>query len=239
MENEKHYFTVGLYIIGLSLLAAGFAMWIAATGHSDDIAYRIYFRESVSGLVEGGPVKYRGVTVGKVDSITIDKHDPQRIQVDTRLLKDTPIKTDTTASLKLAGITGAIYIELSAGTPEAPSLVSSIRDDEVPVIRSQESAVTAVMNQQPIIMEKLSHFADQMDKLASDETIANLNNLFTNTSAISGDVRDIVKDSKQDSRQVMVNLRKSARDINEVTETVKDNPSSLLFPSEEEGISPP
>lgn len=239
MENEKHYFTVGLYIIGLALLLAGFAIWLAGTSRSDDVLYRIYFGESVSGLAKGGPVKYRGVDVGTVETIQIDPLDSRQIQVDVRLLKTTPVKTDTRASLKLQGITGVVFIELTGGSRDAALLRKVAPRNEIPVIPSEMSGIGAVVNQLPIVMEKLSNFADQMNKLASDENIAYLSQLLGNSHAISTDMRDIVRSSKQDSKDVMVNLRKASRDINQVTETVRDDPSALLFPPDEQGIPAP
>lgn len=239
MENEKHYFTVGLYIIGLSLLLAGFAIWLAGSSRSDDILYRIYFGESVSGLTKGGAVKYRGVDVGTVDSIDIDPLDQRQIQVDVRLKKSTPVKTDTRATLKLQGITGAVFIELTAGSRDAPLLRKTTPKGEIPVITSEVSGIAALVNQLPIVMEKLSAFADQANKLVSDENIGNFSNLLSNTDQLSGDMRDIVRDSKHDTRRALTNLRKASQNIDEVTDTVKENPSALLFPPEEEGIPAP
>ncbi len=239
METDKHYFSVGLYIIGITLVAAGFAIWLAGTSRSDDVLYRIYFSESVSGLIKGGAVKFRGVDVGAVDTIQIDTKDPSQIRVDVKLQRSAPVTTQTKASLKLAGITGAVFIELAGGTPDAKLLRKVTPDGMVPIIPSEVSGIAAVVNQLPAIMDKLSRFTDQMNKLASDENVESLNMLLGNTTDISSDVRDIVRNSKQDSKEITVNLRKASRDINQVTETVKDNPSALLFPPDEKGIPAP
>lgn len=239
METEKHYFTVGLYIIGLSLLLAGFAIWLAGSSRGDTVRYYIYFTESVSGLANGGAVKYRGVDVGNVEKIEIDPQDARRIRVSVQLQEDAPVKTDTRASLKLQGITGAVFIELTGGRPNRPHLLEVTERGEVPVIPSEVSGIAAVVNQLPEIMDKLSKFADQMNALASDENIASLGAVLGNTRDISSDVSDIVRNSKQDSKEITVNLRKASRDINQVTETVKDNPSALLFPPDERGIPAP
>lgn len=238
MENEQRYFTVGLYIIGLSLLLAGFAIWLAGTSRGDDIPYRIYFNESVSGLAQGGAVKYRGVDVGSVTSIEIDPDDPRRIRVDVRLKKTTPVTMQTTASLKLQGITGAVFVELSGSEANAPMLRKAARG-EVPVIPSEVTGIAVVVNQLPVIMDKLSRFVDQMNLLASNDNIARLGELLGNSTRITGDVREIVRSSKQDSKAISANLRKATRDINEVTESVKENPSALLFPPDEKGIPAP
>lgn len=239
MEKDAHYFRVGVYLIGLTLLAAAFAIWVAKSGSSDDMKYRIFFRESVSGLPEGGAVKYRGVEVGKVDGISINERDPRMIQVDVKVGKHVPVKVDTKAHLKMQGVTGVIYVELSGGAPEAKKLVDVTPEDQVPVIPSEESGISLLVNQMPIIMEKLSHFADQMNKLVSDENLANFGLLLNNTTTLTSDVGEVVRSTKQDTKQMMMHLRKASRDINDVTETVKEDPSSLIFPPEEEGISPP
>ena len=43
METDKHYFLEGLFIIGLSVAAAVFFLWLANPGHRDDVIYRIHF----------------------------------------------------------------------------------------------------------------------------------------------------------------------------------------------------
>ena len=69
METDKRYFIAGLFIIGLSVAAALFAVWLTGTGHRDDVVYRIRFAESVGGLALGDPVKFHGVDVGTVKSL--------------------------------------------------------------------------------------------------------------------------------------------------------------------------
>src|SRR5947208_13678317 len=111
MNTAMHYFLTGLFSIGPSAAASLFFLWLANPGHRDDVIYRIHFAESVSGLALGDPVKFRGVDVGKVKTMGIDPADPRRVQVDVRLRKEAPVKTDTKATLKLKGITGVVFIE--------------------------------------------------------------------------------------------------------------------------------
>src|SRR5712691_7642628 len=92
METDKHYFIEGLFVIGFTVAAAFAFVWLAGTGHRDDVTYRIHFAESVSGLALGDPVKFRGVDVGTVKGMAIDPVDPRRVEVDVNLRKDTPVK---------------------------------------------------------------------------------------------------------------------------------------------------
>jgi phospholipid/cholesterol/gamma-HCH transport system substrate-binding protein len=153
METDKHYFIEGLFVIGISIAAAIFAVWLVGTGHRDDVVYRIHFAESVSGLAIGDPVKFRGVDVGTVKAIILDPADPRLVQVDIRLRKEVPVKTDTKATLKLKGITGVVFIELNGGNPGAPTLLASTREGQIPEIPSEKGTLTAILDQWPKLLE--------------------------------------------------------------------------------------
>ena len=168
METDRHYFLEGLFIIGLSAAAALFLVWLANPGHRDDVIYRIHFTESISGLALGDPVKFRGVDVGTVKAMAIDPEDPRRVQVDVRLRKDTPVKTDTKASLQLKGITGVVFIDLNGGTPNAQSLVAVTAEGAIPEIASEKSSLASAIDQLPKVIEKFSAIEDQTKKVVTD-----------------------------------------------------------------------
>jgi phospholipid/cholesterol/gamma-HCH transport system substrate-binding protein len=168
METDKHYFIEGLFIIGLSVGAAFFAVWLAGSGHRDDVLYRIHFTDSVSGLALGDPVKYRGVDVGTVKAMIIDPADPRLVQVDVKLRKDAPIKSDTRASLTLKGITGVVFIELTGGSPEAQSLLAVTPKGQIPEIPAEKSSLKAILDQLPKVIEKFSSIEDQIKKVLTD-----------------------------------------------------------------------
>ena len=168
METDRHYFIEGLFIIGLSIAAAFFFVWLANTGHRDDVLYRIHFSESVSGLALGDPVKYRGVDVGTVKAMALDPDDPRRVQVDVKLRKDAPVKTDTKATLKLKGITGTVFIELEGGSPEALSLAGATPQGQVPEIPSEKSSLASILDELPKVIAKFSAIEDRANKVVAD-----------------------------------------------------------------------
>src|SRR6266576_3600090 len=153
METDRHYFIEGLFIIGFSFAAAFFFVWLQTTAHRDDVLYRIHFNESVSGLALGDPVKFRGVDVGTVKTMALDVADPRRVQVDVKLRKEAPVKTDTKASLKLKGITGVVFIELNGGSPSAKALAAVTPEGQVPEIVSEPSSLASLVDQLPKILE--------------------------------------------------------------------------------------
>lgn len=168
MESDRHYFIEGLFVILLSVAAALAFVWLSRSGDKDDVLYRIHFAESVSGLSLGDPVKYLGVDVGSVKAMAIDADDPHRVQVDVRLRKDAPIRTDTKATLKSRGLTGANFIELSGGSPGAGMLAAATPNGQVPEIASEKSTVTTMLEQLPKVIAKFSTIEDQTKKVVSD-----------------------------------------------------------------------
>ncbi len=168
METDKRYFVEGLFIIGFAIAAALFAVWLGNPGQRDDVLYRIRFPESVSGLAGGDPVKYLGVDAGTVKSIINDPDDPRLVQVDVRLRKDTPVKTDTRASLAIKGITGVVYVELIGGDKAAKSLLAQTRPDKVPEIPFQKSGLKAMLDELPKAVEKFMAIENQTKKVVAD-----------------------------------------------------------------------
>ena len=168
METDRRYFIEGPFIIGFLVGAAFFFVWLANTGKSDDVVYRIHFDESVSGLALGDSVKYHGVDVGTVKAMTLDPVDPRLVQVEVRLRRDAPVKTDTKASLVLKGITGVVYVELTGGSAAAKRLVEVTPNDRIPEIPSEKSHLATLLDQLPRVVEKFSALEDRATKVVTD-----------------------------------------------------------------------
>ena len=168
MEADKHYFLEGLFIIALAVGAALMFVWLAKSGSRDDVLYRIRFTESVSGLALGDPVKFRGVDVGTVKTLSIDNADPSLVQVDVSLRKDAPVKTDTKASLKLKGITGTVFVELNGGSADAKSLLAVTESGKIPEIPSEKSKLTSLLDALPKVIEKFSAMETKASKMMTD-----------------------------------------------------------------------
>ena len=168
METDKHYFFEGLFIIGLAVAAVLFFVWLETTGHRDDVLYRIHFAESVSGLAIGDSVQFHGVDIGTVKSMAIDASNPLLVQVDVGLRKDAPVKTDTTATLKMKGITGVVIVELNGGSVDAKSLVDATPAGQIPEIPSVKSGLAVLLEELPKIIHKFAAIEDQAKKVVTN-----------------------------------------------------------------------
>ena len=205
MESDKHYFIEGLFIIGFTVAAAFFAVWIGSPGRHDDVLYRIHFADSVSGLAVGDPVKFRGVDVGRVKTMGLDADNPRQVLVEVRLRKETPVKTDTRASLALKGITGVVFVELNGGDPKAETLLAVTPEGKIPEIPSETTGLKAMLDELPAMVKKFEATADKFSAMAGK---------------ISGTAEKFSAVGEQ-TKKVMTG-------VGELTEKVKENPSLLL-----------
>ena len=185
METDKHYFFEGLFIIGFCIAAACFAVWLGSTGRRDDVVYRIHFPDSVSGLSVGDSVKYRGVDVGTVKTMEIDPDNARLVRVDVRLRKETPVKTDTRASLAMKGITGVVMVELNGGDPKAKALLETTPADKIPEIPSEKTGLKAMLDELPKLVGKFTVIADKFSNI-EDQT----KKVVTKVDALTEKVKD-------------------------------------------------
>lgn len=182
MESRFSYTLVGAFVILLGALLVGIIFWLYAGG-PDEHRYRtyvVYFDESVAGLTVGAPVRYKGVTVGRVTEIGLAPDGSGRVRLLLSVDETAPVRTDTTATLRMQGLTGLVQVELSGGSPGAPALVAR-PPEKWPVIPSRPSlmtrldtAVTAVLANLNRIAENLNALTDEDNRRALARTLENV-----------------------------------------------------------------
>ena len=166
---------VGLFVLSATvLLVLTILLMIGVEVSRPRDRYRIRFDESVSGLEAGSAVRYRGVMVGTVNKILIPKDDITKVEVQISVEKDMPIKTDTRAMLSRVGITGLQFIELMAGTEEAPRLPpGSLIPAQLSVFGSLTGTAQGAAEKLDLLLANLLYITDRekVDKLIGDVTI--------------------------------------------------------------------
>lgn len=72
MRTQTSYLLIGIFVIsGLAMLTAALVALGAGAGDRDVIRAETLFDETVAGLEVGAPVRFRGVSVGRVTQITV------------------------------------------------------------------------------------------------------------------------------------------------------------------------
>ena len=188
METRANYVLIGGYTLLASIFLLLFALWAAKFSSDRNWReYQVVFSEAVTGLTEGGSVQYNGISVGTVDKLSLVPDDARKVVALLKLKADTPVKVDTRAKLSQQGITGVPFILLSGGSPQA-ALLEPGPNDEIPIIRTEPSALQN-------IADTANRLVERMDHLLSEENIrrisATLDNLEQATGSIAGQKEDI------------------------------------------------
>ena len=161
MSQRTLYVRVGGMLFGTVALLVGLILALTGDHWHSGRKYETYFKESVQGLDVGAPVKFRGVTLGRIDSIRLvsadygateaeQVMDPTyrlvvvRFTVDPSKVGRLPATTEAVQSglrAKLAnqGLTGVMYLELDFLQPEkfpVQTVPWTPKDDYIPSVPS-------------------------------------------------------------------------------------------------------
>jgi phospholipid/cholesterol/gamma-HCH transport system substrate-binding protein len=171
METKVNYAIVGAFVLTLSLAIVAGVLWISSgrTARKDYDTYLAYFTESVSGLNVEAPVKYRGVQVGTVREIALDKEDPQRVRLVLAIERGVPIKQDTVAILGVQGLTGIAFLDLEGGSRESP-LLTQKEGETYPVILTGPSLLHRLDTRVSALIADLSETAESINQLIDPDT---------------------------------------------------------------------
>ncbi|NOX15797.1 MAG: MCE family protein [Epsilonproteobacteria bacterium] len=209
MEKRLSYIVVGLFVIVLTLSAFSFLYWLAKYGE-EAVAhdyYHVYFTESVSGLSQESAVKYKGVEVGRVKQISINKKNSEEVELLLEIESKTPIKVDTYAVLDTQGITGLKYVELKGGNRNSALLVS--KKDEIATIKSKKSVMATLFDNSEVIAKKINGVLDKISAVLSKENIQNFSAITTNLS----DTTAYIDKNKQKIGQILEQISELKKSI--------------------------
>ena len=169
MNNKVNPVVIGVFVVSALAIAIVAMTAIGASKFFEKTDSAIcYFRDSVNGLEIGAPVKYKGVTIGKVDNILIfpSPRNPRKSLIATKLSIDTTtikkraigaekvkdqkaqlekqIQDGLRAKLNFQSIvTGMLYIELDYIDHNKPyPLHNIINDEALTEIPVEESGIS-------------------------------------------------------------------------------------------------
>ncbi|NVL90682.1 MAG: MCE family protein [Desulfobacterales bacterium] len=206
MASQKTKLAVGLFVasgIGITALAI---IWLGMSRFLEKGQYYVtYFDESVQGLNTDSPVKYRGVSIGRVDRISVAP-DSKLIQVVLKIESGQTLDSSIVAQLKSVGITGIMFVELDwkkEGASDRSPPVSF--PSEYPILASKPSEISEllrglddVLNQLRFIdlkgiSDKIKLTTDKIGHMVDD---ANIKAISTNIGSSLKSVERILDDQR-------------------------------------------
>ena len=213
------YFKIGLFVISAVLIGISgvIALGVGSIFQTKNLA-ETYIEESVQGLDVGSPVKFRGVSIGKVEEITLTsveyltrrRYVLVRFDISpkifgfpvgdksTKALQD-ELKYGFRVRLAAQGLTGVAYLEADYLNPERnPPLEIDWRPKHpyIPSARSRitqlsESVERILNNMEEINIPQLTASVEKsLTAMTKLAEAANLEGIASQANALLGEIRD-------------------------------------------------
>jgi phospholipid/cholesterol/gamma-HCH transport system substrate-binding protein len=180
MERDANYTAVGAFVILMAVMAGMFVYWYSeGRDRRSYVPFEIYFTGSVTGLSEGGSIRYLGVEVGRVRRIRLDSRSAERVQVVAEIDESAPIDPNTTAQLSLMGVTGLLYIDLKQKM-EGKEIMPPVASERYPVINTVRSDFDTFLASLPEIAGSAAELMNRAQEIFSPENSAALADMVKN-----------------------------------------------------------
>ena len=190
MSTPTNHWKLGLFVVGGGALALALAVYLGASHLTRrHVDYVSYFDESVQGLDLGAPVKFRGVTVGRVARIGVapdHRHVAVTSALDSAELSDLKLTERGGATDRLLappelrvqlvaqGITGLKFLQIDFFDPEQyplPMLGFATPDHYLPAaastLKNVENAVVKASDVMPQLIVQLDKTLGHIDELVT------------------------------------------------------------------------
>ena len=184
MENRAHAILAGLFVLLLGAATVSGVWWFSGEREATRTLVLVS-RGSITGLNLQAAVRYRGISAGRVESISMDQADPQNILVRVSLRTDLPVTQGTKASLGYQGVTGLAYIQLDdKGTDPTPLVGENGQPPRIAMSSGLLDELSTVAMQ---ALDQFRKIAAQVERVFDDKSVARVEAIMTRLeSAVKG-----------------------------------------------------
>lgn len=224
MENKAYAFAAGVFTILLCASLVLIAMWMTGETEERDV-FVLESSYPVTGLYAQASVRFRGVDVGKVESIDFDPKNPRLILVHIAVRVGTPITKGTYAQLGTQGVTGLAYVMLDDDGSRPERLVADAAGtNRIPVRRSFLDELSASGQE---LVTDANRLARRVNSLLSDQnqaqlvrTLASIESAAVRIDKLAAEADPAVRNLPkltEDARKVLMRAEAVLASIDEVT----------------------
>ena len=219
---------IGLLVAGAILIFfAGFYFLKGANIFSGENQYYVYYND-VQGLQASSPVQIKGLSVGRVASITLNGQ--SRVQVTIAISKKTEIPQGTVAKLTATDLLGSKAISLELTNSQA-----IVKDEDTLSSAVQGGIIDAISVEITPLIKDMRHAVGSLDTVLStvngvldvqarenlkqtlanlDATMANFSQLSHRLNAESGELAHVIRNANSITTNLASNNERITRIIN-------------------------
>lgn len=178
MENKSHALAAGIFAIVFIVATVAALIWFGGK-HEEMRQYIVVTRHNVTGLNPQAQVRYRGIRVGKVLDIDLDRKNPRNILIRIEIEADVPMTRSTQAKLGYQGVTGMAHVLLEdSGKDETP--LTSENEDEPPRIAMVPSLIEQLSDSGSSALKEARSFLVSANALIDETNRQRLGRILAN-----------------------------------------------------------
>ncbi|MDP3654906.1 MAG: MlaD family protein [Rhodoferax sp.] len=194
MENKSHALAAGIFVLGVAAMLVAMAVWLTRD-NSDKRVFEISSREGVTGLQAQAGVRYKGVPVGRVSAIELDRKTVGNVLVRITVNDSAPITQSTFASLGFQGVTGLAFIQLDdAGESTQPLATGPEQLGRIPMRAGLMSRLT---EQGSSLVSQLEQASQRVNGLLAPDNQKNLMNAIANLGQAAASISRLSQRAEQ------------------------------------------
>jgi len=235
MENKAHALAAGTFVLALMALLVVMAVWLTRDSGERHF-YDISTAQAISGLQAQAGVRFRGVPVGKVESIGFDPDIKGQVLVRISVDANTPVTRTTFASITAQGVTGLGFIQLDDDVPQSALL--AVNDANPPRIPLRPGVVDQLLQQSATLLGQIQQVSVGLTHLISPDNQASVQTAVSQIGAAASSVSELATALRptlatlpalsRQSSQTLQALQTSAGDISAAATQMGSASTGLL-----------
>ena len=190
MENKAHALIAGVFVVVVTALLALLALWLTRDNVQRHL-YEMSTSQTISGLQPQAAVRFRGVPVGKVESIGFDEKVKGNVLIVVSIDRAAPVTQSTFAAVASQGVTGLGFIQLDDNGESTQRLTPN--DDDPPRIPLQPSTLDKLLKQSQTIFVQAEQATARLNQVLSDENQKAVNVAVTQLAEAAGSINRVAK----------------------------------------------
>ena len=194
-----------------------------------DTSTRVYVvYDNVAGLVNSAPVTLNGLTIGKVNSITIQPDG--RLLVEMQLTTDFPIAKSSIAEIYDSGLVGGRQIAIKPNFQDKDYIKSGdylkassklgLTDALAQQLEPLQFKVQKLLDNADVLFSNVNDILDEKTKQNLKSTIAELNKTMTEFSGLSKNLNVLVAENKTKLNSTLTNLDAMSGNFSKISDSL-------------------
>ena len=226
MATRAQQIRLGIFfLVSLAVLALFFSVVAGSHLLSQRDTYYIEFTDMpISGLNKGASVKYLGLSIGRIEDISIAPDDLATVVVEISIDKEraeNAIRTDTEARMASLGITGLKYIELFGGSDTAQVLSPGA------TIAASATFFSNLQERAEVLSSKIEQSVDKLNALLSSENQRTFTDMLRQTGDLVATANALVQDNRSAFDETAANMVATSRSLVQTSATLAAAADSL------------